>query len=229
MLAVENRESVLVIDCGGDVVHRLLACDVDLDKITGLIVTHEHPDHVAGFPLMMERLWLGGRRDHLDVYGIAPALSQARRIHDAFDTSSWPQYPGINWHEVPLAEDSLVLEDSAWEVRASPGKHTVPITALRFEDRYGGGVLAYSCDTSYSEAVVRLASEADILVHEATGQGPGHSSADDATKVAIESGAKRLVLVHLPPEPYLEGEEIPKLQETFSEIEKGVERGRYSF
>jgi ribonuclease Z len=229
MLAVENQQSVLVIDCGGDVVHRLLTCGVDLAKIGGLVVTHEHPDHVAGFPLMMERIWLGGRRDHLDVYGIAPAISQARRIHDAFDTSSWPEYPGINWHEVPLAEDSIVLEDDAWEVRASPGKHTVPITALRIEDRHGGGVMAYSCDTSYTETVVRLATGADILVHEATGQGPGHSSAEDAARVAVEAEAKRLVLVHLPPEPYLDGEEMPLLRQIFSEVEKGVERSRYSF
>ena len=153
MLAVENAGSVIVVDCGGDAVQRLLACGVQLDKIAALIVTHEHADHVSGFPLLMERLWLSGRRDPLPVYGIAPAIDQARRIHDAFDTSSWPGYPGVHYSEVAHEEGAVVLADRNWKVTASPGRHAVPVVALRFQDRHGDGEMTYSCDTEYHEPV----------------------------------------------------------------------------
>jgi len=229
MLAVENSGSVLVIDCGGDVVQRLMACGVDLAKISGLIVTHEHADHVSGFPLMMEKLWLAGRRDPLPVYGIAPAISQARRIHDAFDTAAWPEYPDIHWREFPLAENARVLSNGHWEVSGSPGNHAVPVSALRFVDRHGGGVLAYSCDTEYSEVVVRLATTADIFVHEATGGGPGHASAEEAARAASSAGAGRLLLVHLPPEKNLDEQVMDQARDIFKETAKGAEGGSYPF
>ena len=124
MLALEGRDSVVVIDCGGDVVQRLVACDVEPSKVDALIVTHEHPDHVSGFPLMMERLWLYGRRRPLDVYGIAPAIEQARRVHDAFDTSSWPRVP----RDLLPPDGSRGKRSGAGERRV--GHHRLPQQAL---------------------------------------------------------------------------------------------------
>ncbi|HZJ08452.1 MAG TPA: MBL fold metallo-hydrolase, partial [Trueperaceae bacterium] len=88
MLAVEAGDTLVVVDCGGDAAQRLLAAGLALDKVSGLIVTHEHADHVSGFPLLMERLWLAGIGPTFDVYGIASAVAQARRAHEAFDTAS---------------------------------------------------------------------------------------------------------------------------------------------
>ncbi len=227
MLALEGRDSVVVIDCGGDVVQRLVACDVEPSKIDALIVTHEHADHVSGFPLMMERLWLYGRRRPLDVYGIAPAIEQARRVHDAFNTSSWPEYPEICYHQVAHAANAPVLESAEWGVTASPSRHSVPSVALRFADKRGGRVLAYSCDTEYAESVVALARGADLLVHEATGSGPGHSSALEAAGVAKEAGVGRMLLVHLPPEAYLDETAMREACTVFGKLEKGRESGRY--
>ena len=76
MLAVEAAQGVILIDCGGDVGQRAMAAGIPLDWIEALILTHEHPDHVAGFPLLMEKLWLSGRNKSLPVYGIGAALEQ---------------------------------------------------------------------------------------------------------------------------------------------------------
>src|SRR5688572_2187636 len=94
MVAFEG-ETVVVVDCGGDVVHRLLAAGVDLDRIELLILTHEHQDNVAGFPLFMEKIWLAKRRRPIPVARPARALGKARKIHEAFDTSSWQGMPKI--------------------------------------------------------------------------------------------------------------------------------------
>jgi ribonuclease Z len=198
MLAFEAGDGVVVVDCGGDVVQRLLAHDLELERVEALIVTHEHADHVSGFPLLMERLWLSGRRSPLTVYGIASAIAQARRAHDAFDTSAWPEYPGATYVEVAHVAGATVLRNEAWSVTAAPGIHSVPTVGLRVEDLRGGGVAAYSGDTAYAPEIVELARGADLLVHEAT-EGPMHSRPGEAGRVAVESGAQRLVLVHLPP------------------------------
>ncbi len=229
MLAVESGESVVVVDCGGDVVQRMMASGVELAKIRAVVLTHEHPDHVGGFPLMIEKLWLAGRREALPVYGIPAALTQARAIFEAFDTADWPGLPPIRWHPVAYQENAPVLRDEPWDIIASPGIHPVPVTALRIHDLVGGGVLSYSCDTAYSEAVVRLATGADLLIHEATGQGPGHSTATDAATAAAAAKVEQLILAHLPPSEELGEAEMAAARRIFAHTEKGTEGGRYTF
>ena len=227
MLALERPSSVLVVDCGGDVVQRLLAAGIELDHIEAMILTHEHADHVSGFPLFMEKIWLAQRRRPVRVFGPEPALSQARRIFEAFDTSGWEGMPAIEWRSVPLEERTLLLEERGWKVTASPSNHSVPVIGLRFEDLEGDGVIAYSADTEPSAAIARLAAGANILVHEATGDFSGHTSAQGAAEVAREAGVERLVLVHLPPE--IGKAEMEAARDLFTATELGTDGARYSF
>jgi len=229
MLAVEGESSLYLVDCGGDAAHRLLAAGLDLAALTGLIVTHEHADHVAGFPLLMERLWLAGIGARFPVHGIAPALAQARRIHDAFDIGSWPNYPELDYREFPLEPGALVLEDDDFVVRAAPGSHSVPVVGLRFESKRNGSSVAYSCDTEYSPAIVELAKGADLLIHEASGEAPGHSTSASAGRVAKEAGVKRLVLVHLPPLDGKAHEWLAAARESFPAAVLGSDGDRLEF
>lgn len=228
MLALEHPDSLLVVDCGGDAVQRLMAAGLDLDRITGLILTHEHPDHVGGFPLLMEKLWLAGRRRPLPIYGPRAALDQAERIFRAFNTADWTGMPEIVRREVLLEEGAMVLEDAGWVVTASPGDHGgIPVIGLRFQDRSHGRIIAYSCDTRKSDRITRLARSADLLIHEATGENAVHSTAVEAAEVARDSGSRRLVLVHLPPARYLDESHLSRARAIFPNLEIGEELGRY--
>ena len=229
MLAIEGGETLLLVDCGGDAAQRLLASGLALDKVTGLVVTHEHADHVAGFPLLMERLWLAGIGSTFTVYGIPSALAQARKVHDAFDIGTWPNYPAIEYREIGLERCATVLDNDDFVVRASPGDHSVPVVGLRFEAKGSGKVVAYSCDTAYSPSIVDLARGADLLIHEASGDAPGHSAPAVAGRVAKEAGVGRLVLVHLPP---LNGQVDAWLTEaaaTFEPTQLGWDGARIEF
>ncbi len=228
MLAVEQPDELLLIDCGGDAAQRLRAQGLEDTRVTAIVLTHEHADHVAGFPLLIERLWLAGRRTPVDVYGIEPALAQARRVHDAFDVSGWPDYPELRYHPFAHAEDTPVFESAALRVRATPGEHSVPSVGLRIEDRLGSGVLAYSGDTAYAPAIVRMARGADLLVHEATDNPPFHSRVEDAARTAREADARALVLVHLP--PGLSEEDFGRRAgAVFADVTVGIDGARFTF
>ena len=227
MLAFTDGPHTLVVDCGGDVVQRVQAAGIDLDTIDAMIVTHEHPDHVAGFPLFMEKLWLAGRRRPVPVYGIRPAIDQARRCFEVFDTSQWKGLPEIEWHEVAHEEGALVLEDDRWRVTAAPGRHSVPVVGLRVESKTSGRVVAYSCDTQPSDAIARLSRGADVLVHEANGAGPVHSSPEEAADIARRAGAGRLILIHVP--PGLTPADLAGARAIFAETEIAEELGQIAF
>lgn len=197
MLALVDEGSTILIDCGGDVVQRCLAAGVDLEEINALLVSHEHPDHTSGFPLFMEKIWLHGRRRPLPVHGIEEGIDQVRRVFEMYNTKSWEGLPEIEWHSHPCEPFTDVYADARWEIIASPGDHTVPVTGYRTTSLTTGTSICYSCDTEPSDTIAQLAKGCDILVHEANGHGRGHSTPQDAARIAREAGAGRLILTHL--------------------------------
>ena len=235
MLAVENSRSLILIDCGGDALQKLMQSGFslqDIEKLEAIFITHEHVDHVSGFPLLLQKLWLADRKSNLPIYGIKPALDQVKGLVDAvstFKTSIFDSMPKLEWHEVAHEENIIFFENDNWLVNASPGIHGVPVMGLRILDKEGGGVLAYSSDTAKSDKITHLAKEADILVHEATGDLPTHSNAKQAAQVARDAGASKLLLVHLPPESFLPEREIVQAKEIFTDVAKGSEGGKYLF
>ncbi|MGA3171606.1 MAG: MBL fold metallo-hydrolase [Chthoniobacteraceae bacterium] len=229
MLAFEDAGSILVIDCGGDVVQRLLQSGLVLDQISAVILTHEHPDHVAGFPLMVQKLWLAGRRDPIPVHGIPAALAQARACFAAFDTSGWEGLPAIPWLEFPHTPNAPVLNAAPWRLTAIPSAHGVPSVALRIEHLPSGRVCVYSSDTAPFEEMIPFARGAHLLIHEASGEFPGHSTAADAARIAAQANAGALYLVHLPPESQLDSARLAAAREIFPNTFKAGELDRIGF
>ena len=93
----------------------------------------------------------------------------------------------------------------------------------------GGGVVAYSCDTNPSPEITALAAGADILVHEAQQQRHEgvHSTYAQAAEVAFRAGARRLVLVHLP--PGVTDADLADARRIFEHTELGEDGARYEF
>jgi len=234
MIAVSEDEPpyrTIVVDCGGDVLQRLQACDRPIDSVDGLIVTHAHMDHTSGFPLLMEKVWLDGRDRPLPVVGIEPALAQADRLWDAYEPvhSGWEGIPPIDWREVEHEVDASVWTEAPWTITATPVNHgDTPNVGLRFEHAPSGDVLAYSCDTAPSDNVAALAQDCDVLIHEANG-GPSenHSTAVEAAEAARDADADRLLLVHLPPGD--KSADLADARDIFPNTDLGDELGTYSF
>lgn len=222
-----DTPDVLLVDCGGDVLQRMLMADLSFDRLAGLIITHAHPDHVSGFPLFMEKIWLAGRRTPIPVCGIEPALEQAQKTFDAFSTitAGWDDMPDIDWRPVELARGATVWDDATWTVTAAPVEHGIPNVGLRIQSKRTGSTVGYSCDTAPSGNVAHLGRDADWLVHEANGEGEGHSSAPQAARIAQQAQAERLVLVHLPPGD--KQTELAAAQSIFDATELGEELGSY--
>ena len=227
MICVHSDSSTLVIDCGGDAVARMQRVGMDVDTIQALFLTHEHIDHVGGFPLFYKKLWLSGRRRPLPVYGPAAAIVQAARCFATYDTRAFEGLPPVVWHTINPEADGAVYSDQSWIVHAAPGCHGVPVVGLRITSKSSGGTMTYSSDTSPSEAITNLAHGSALLFHEATGAQPGHSTALQAAQTAKDAKAQRLVLVHLP--PHLPASDLSAAQQEFAPMELGSELSSYLF
>lgn len=109
----------------------------------------------------------------------------------------------------------VVLETDGIRILSSPVEHVIPTIGLRFERLDGSHSIAYSCDTEPSNRVVRLAHKSNMLIHEATGEGIGHTSAKQAGRIASQAEVEKLVLIHYQVRDYEPSALLAQAAETF--------------
>lgn len=196
--ALVGERQVVVVDAGTNLTTRLRQAKIDLFTVTDLILTHFHPDHVSGVPTFLINSWLLGRSQPLNIYGLDYTISRIERMMDLYNWSAWPNFYGVNFVRVAEQERASVLDTLEFNIIASPVCHMVPNIGLRIKNQATGRVVVYSSDTEPCPAVARLATGADIFIHEANGIGLGHASAAQAGQVAAQAQVQRLFLIHYP-------------------------------
>ncbi len=195
-LLIEQGAHCVLVDCASNPVIQLKKAGVELEQISDFILTHFHPDHVSGAPLLLMSMWLLGRKKTLRLYGLKTTMQRLRTMLDLYDWQSWPNFFPVEFIDIADQEMAPVIEAADLKIYASPVQHLIPTIGLRVEFLPEGKTLAYSCDTEPCAQVVRLAKGADILLHEATGASKGHSSALQAVDISSQAGAKQLYLIH---------------------------------
>jgi ribonuclease Z len=198
--ALIGEQRRVLIDCSGNPVVRLKQAGIDPNSLTDLILTHFHPDHVAGVPSLLMSMWLLGRRSPLDIYGLHYTLDRIEKLMGFYEWDQWPEFFPTIFHRLPAERMTLALDCGEFRIFSSPVSHLIPTIGLRIEATQGKRVLAYSCDTQPCESVVELAAGAEILIHEATGEHQGHSSASQAGSAAARAKVGALYLIHYDPQ-----------------------------
>jgi len=203
-LVVQGEREAILVDCGGSPVQRLGKAGVPLEQFDHIILTHHHPDHLYGLPVFLLDLWLAGRKKVLHLHGLPETIRAVKAMMRAFEWERWYEHGffPVEFHPVAKRGISLLIVTPEFSVSTTPTKHLLPTLATRFTSRKSGKTVVYSSDTEVCESVFEIARGADILFHESTtidAPSPGHSSARQAGEQAQRAGAKKLVLVHLPP------------------------------
>jgi len=214
-MAVVGDKHTVLIDCVSNPILRLPQAGIDFNTLTDLILTHFHPDHVSGVPLLLMNMWLLGRKNPLNIYGLHHTLDRIEDLMGFYGWENWPNFFPVVFHRLPTQEMTLVLENDEFRIIASPVQHLIPTIGLRVENVNSQKSMAYSCDTEACPQVVRLASGVDFLVHEAAGPGLGHSSAAQAGATACEAEVGRLYLIHYQTRGFNASTLVSEAQEIF--------------
>ncbi len=214
-MVIVGNERMLLIDSVSNPILRLEQAGVDFNDLTDIVVTHFHPDHVSGIPLLFMDMWLMGRQKPLNIYGLHYTLDRIEGLMGYYNWSEWPNFFPVVFHRLPNKEMTPVLDCSDFMVHASPVHHMIPNIGLRIEFKTSQKTMVYSCDTEPCDEVVRLSEGADVLIHEATGESPGHSSAKQAGEIAQKAKIGKLYLIHYPTGKYAKGDLIAEAQAAF--------------
>jgi ribonuclease Z len=214
-MVVVGKERTVMVDCVSNPILRLQQAGVDFNNVTDLILTHFHPDHVSGVPLLLMNMWLMGRRNRLDIYGLHYTLDRVEDLMGFYGWQEWPNFFPVVFYRLPAQEMTQVLDCDEFRIVASPVCHMIPGIGLRFDFKQSNKSIAYSCDTEPCDQVVRLAEGADILIHESAGALIGHSSAAQAGEIATRSKVSHLYLIHYPTGKFASSSLVAEARERF--------------
>ena len=214
-MVLVGEERIVMVDCVNNPIHRLGQAGVNFMDVTDLVLTHFHPDHVSGVPLLLMDMWLRGRKKPINIYGLHYTLDRMEKLMEMYAWENWPNFFPVSFHRLPASENTLLLDCAEFTVKSSPVRHLIPTIGLRFEFKASQKVLAYSCDTEPCNEVVHLAEGADVLFHEASGASLGHSSAEQAGQIAAKAEVRKLYLIHYPTGEYTNGNLIAEARQHF--------------
>jgi ribonuclease BN (tRNA processing enzyme) len=191
-----------LIDCGASTAVALKAQRVDPNTIDAVILSHLHGDHFGGIPfLMLDGQFLSRRERPLLFAGPPGATERIHALMEAF----FPKSTGTKWRfpfsvmEIPLGEPTKVL---GLQVVTAEVVHFsgTPSTALRVTD--GKRTLAYSGDTEWTDALLPVASGADLFIiecYEYDRELTGHLNWVTIKSRLKDFAAGRIMLTHMNP------------------------------
>lgn len=200
-LVVQRGALALLLDCGPTIMRQLERVGMTAGDPTHVYLSHQHGDHLLGLPMLLLNRALFWPDRPLWVMAEPAVLELAQHlVQIAYPDLEQEMSPMIRY--VPLdANQSDELPGAAgvrYELAA--GRHSVPTWAIRLD--FADGSLVYTSDTGRSREIARLATGAELLVHEAYFADPppqtydNHSLTADVAALAEQAGVKTLALVH---------------------------------
>lgn len=180
-----------------------------------LFFTHSHWDHIQGFPFFVPAFVKG---NCFHIYGaIAPnGATMKQRLHDQMLHPNFPVPMQVMQSDLKFYDlfpgDQMQLDDIL--IETGPLNH--PNTAMGYRITWNGRTVVYATDTEHypdrlDENLLDLARDAHVLIYDAcyTDEeyhdpkspkvGWGHSTWQEAVKLAKAANVKKAVIFHHDP------------------------------
>jgi phosphoribosyl 1,2-cyclic phosphodiesterase len=211
-----SDQQLIVLDAGSGIRRLGIALSEEYPhRIVGtILISHTHWDHIQGFPFFAPLVGPQSKQNRFVVVGQKRVGQQletvlAGQIIEPYLPFAFKELAAdIHVKEVRGGEEIVVGDDTI--VRVEELRH--PGGCLGFRIENNGVALAYCTDSSHeddylTENVLKLARNADLLIHDAQYSleqrklypDYGHSSWLEAAQVAIAANAKYLALFHFDP------------------------------
>lgn len=200
--AVRTDKTTVLLDGGSGTVGRMAKADIDFRAVNGIFYTHSHVDHtgdLAPFLYAVNYTPDYKRTETLPIFGPPQFKDFVSRVETA-----WPDMMSKDY-ALEIAEmngEPFMFRDLT--VRACKTRHSENTPSVAYRLSTDDGSIVYSGDTMYTEDLVELARDADLLVIEASfpleSRKIGvHLSAAEAGLIATQAGVQAVLLTHFYP------------------------------
>jgi len=204
-ILMKIRDKFLLFESGAGTMHKLLENGVEIFDVSFVFYSHFHPDHTGELvPFLFANKYPDGSRRKIPL-----TLMAGKGFAKFYDNLK-----NVYGHWIELAPGLLTIveldntghdmkEFDDFKVESLPVEHNPESIAFRITSP-GGISMVYSGDTDFSENLVTLSKNADLLICESALPDElkvkGHLTPSLAGEIADRANVRKLVLTHFYPE-----------------------------
>lgn len=203
-MALKMNDRLYLLDCGGPVSTALKAMGEDPRRIEAVFISHWHPDHTGGLPMLIQDLQLTRHTKKLTIFGPEGSHRKIRQLQNIFLIP--PEVCPFEIQIVDLEPGTFFRDDDIqidfyrtnhmvtpeWEALDHKYNNELRPIAYGMEVRYRDKKLVYSGDMRTSEDLLPALDGADVVVHEF-----GHIKPDVLAQFAREHSIRKLIVTHI--------------------------------
>ena len=210
---VETETGAFLIDCGASSLIAMRKFGIDPNRIGTVFISHLHGDHFGGLPfLILDAQFYSRRTTPLTLVGPPGFRDRLTQVMELFfpGSSRVERRFTTEIHEIDAAETAVIngITVTAYLVEHACG---APPFAIRFV--CDGKVLAYTGDTEWTENLLAVGHDADLLIAEALffeRRVKYHLDYASLKGNLERIGAKRVILTHMGPEMLSHMSDVPE-------------------
>lgn len=223
--AVLTGDRCIVIDAGNGTAQQMARAGIAVSGLTDLLITHLHVDHAADLGMLPLAAWVDGRTDPIRVAGPPPTTESLHRLVSGYEQDLIHRMASMGRPDIrdmlrphDISTPGVLFEDDDVRISAALVNHPPFEYALAYRVDSPEGSVVVSGDTTPCEGLDRLATGADVLIHEVVHPSAleqlsrdtnapsirqhmldSHTMLEDVGDIAQRANVNTLVLSHMIP------------------------------
>jgi len=193
---IRHKGQMILADCGDGCIRRLMDHGIGAEDLDAVLITHYHPDHVGGLFMLLQMLYLMGRKKALPVFlpERPAAFIETMQLMYTFSQKFQFELQIHDMAQLELHYDwiSAVPNDHLLGYGALINEHKLPNQMKSWSICFMAeeGNLVYTGDLGTTDCIASILKEAAMAIVDA-----GHPAAEQILQLK-QWGTKKIILTH---------------------------------
>lgn len=173
LVKLNRLDDYFLLDCGDGTLRDLINLNIALSKISAIMISHEHYDHIGGIYSLLGYFYFKKRTENLNIY-VPDHAKSFKKIIDLINDNY--QYKNLYTVNLNLLHSGNIARFKDVNIEIFPAFHPCgikdvdPVNKSGFIYKFTAGLesIVYTGDTGYKKHLENIIKDNDLAIIEAT-------------------------------------------------------------